>query len=230
MIPFDKNRIKSLIKKFETTVGESFTDYFMHDQISEVAWAYFLMGKGYDERANAILNLLDSGETCLDQSLLFEINSSIIEEDFGDSGEHYINTLGAEKHKKLYDNDIDLWSEFIAKDMESSRRARAFFESHNLLIDTDQKLLEAIATGKLQYLVKLPQLSKPMNVKLLAVEFIGEGLNIKVECLDEDLQKTIRVEKESDGWSDYVEYEDKQVNAKGTTFNISSDAFIFNND
>lgn len=227
MIPFDKSRIKDLISEFEIKAGESFTDYFMHSQVSEVAWAYFLMGKGHDKRANAILNLLDTGETCLDQSLLFEINSAIIEDDLGDSGEHYIETLGVDKHKALYNKDIDLWAEFISKDVESSKRVKAFFENHGLLIDTDQKFLEAVAAGRLEYQINLPQLSKPMDVKLLNIEFIDKTLNIKVECLNDDLQKTVRVEKEQSAWTDYPEYEDIEVNAKGTTINISSKNFIF---
>jgi hypothetical protein len=43
------------IRNWEHEHGESFYDYFAHDRISNVSWAFWLIGKGYKEHGNAIL-------------------------------------------------------------------------------------------------------------------------------------------------------------------------------
>ena len=106
-------KLSEIISKWERDAGESFKDYFMHDSVKDNSWAFWLLGKGYHERANAIIDLLIEGETCLDQSLLYEINYSVINDDYGDCGEKYIDELGYDKAMNLYDKDITLWSEFL---------------------------------------------------------------------------------------------------------------------
>lgn len=43
------------IYEWENHAGESFNDYFAHDNISNTSWAFWLIGKGFKEHGNAIL-------------------------------------------------------------------------------------------------------------------------------------------------------------------------------
>lgn len=43
------------IRKWEMRAGESFTDYYMHDKVKNVSWAFWLLGKGFNERANELI-------------------------------------------------------------------------------------------------------------------------------------------------------------------------------
>jgi len=43
------------IRQWEVDAGESFNDYFAHDNISNISWAFWLIGKGFKEHGNAIL-------------------------------------------------------------------------------------------------------------------------------------------------------------------------------
>lgn len=39
--------LKDRIIAWEHDAGESFTDYFMHDNVADRSWAFWLLGKGY---------------------------------------------------------------------------------------------------------------------------------------------------------------------------------------
>lgn len=61
------------IRKWEFDAGESFTDQYMHDNVKDVSWAFWLLGKGYHERANELIDLIQAGNKCIDQELLYEL-------------------------------------------------------------------------------------------------------------------------------------------------------------
>lgn len=120
------------ISKWEYEVGESFTDRFMHDNVRDVSWAFWLIGKGFKERGNIIINLVDRGETCLDQSLLYEIHySKIIDGEYGDHGEEAYKK-SREYAEEMYDKDIELWAEFLtSSDVYLERITKWFNEEDN---------------------------------------------------------------------------------------------------
>lgn len=43
------------IRDWEMDAGEGFYDYFAHDRVSNVSWAFWLIGKGFNEHGIAIL-------------------------------------------------------------------------------------------------------------------------------------------------------------------------------
>lgn len=58
---------------WEIQAGESFVDYFMHDNIDDGAWAYWLLARGYVKHANNIIMELLAGEKNLDQEVLYHV-------------------------------------------------------------------------------------------------------------------------------------------------------------
>ena len=88
--------LSAKIRSWELRAGESFTDYYMHDKVKNVSWAFWLLGKGFQERANTLIDLIQSGETYIDQELLYEL--------YG-----YEEPWTEEIHKQ----NIELWAEFL---------------------------------------------------------------------------------------------------------------------
>lgn len=67
------------IKQWESEAGESFTDYFMHDNVADNSWAFWLIGKGHKRGVDIVHQLLakkKKGKTfiCLDQDLLYNVH------------------------------------------------------------------------------------------------------------------------------------------------------------
>jgi hypothetical protein len=89
------------IREWELSAGESFTDYYMHDSVKDVSWAFWLLGKGFTERANELIDLIQAGETCIDQELLYEIYPQDITE--GESS----------WDSDIHSANICLWAEFL---------------------------------------------------------------------------------------------------------------------
>ena len=61
------------ICKFVESYGESFTDRFTHDNVKDASWAFWLLGKGFNEKANEIIKLILESEYGIDQETLYEI-------------------------------------------------------------------------------------------------------------------------------------------------------------
>jgi hypothetical protein len=80
----------------------------MHDNIKDDHWAFWLIGKGFTARGRIILEQLLKGETCLDQTLLYYPNSSVVRDEHGDP---YGDSEGA--MEEMYERDVDLWAEFL---------------------------------------------------------------------------------------------------------------------
>jgi len=76
------------ITEWEGEVGESFNDYFSHDSIRDSSWAFWLLGKGFNDQANIIISEILAGNKCIDQSILYEVypdddeNDKFIEENY----------------------------------------------------------------------------------------------------------------------------------------------------
>lgn len=109
------------IKNFEYEAGESFTDYFMDDEVFKTSWAFWLVGKGYIERGNAIVNEINKRggpNGWSDQEFCFNVHTAPLKliEDYKDDyacGLVPIEiTIGSEYDKAL-EKDYRLWAEFL---------------------------------------------------------------------------------------------------------------------
>lgn len=100
---------------WEYEAGESFTDYYMHDCVNDLEWAAFLDSKGFTERAEAIRSLRKQGNTCLCQSLLYNVHSTYLEEYEGCKEAIDVVEYSEDQAKwqELYLKDIKLWAEFL---------------------------------------------------------------------------------------------------------------------
>jgi hypothetical protein len=68
-----KEELFQKITDWEIDKGESFNDYFSHSNISNQSWLFWLLGKGYIEHANRIIDEILKGEKCIDQVLLYDV-------------------------------------------------------------------------------------------------------------------------------------------------------------
>jgi|SRR5579872_4357088 len=94
-----KEALAAKIRAWEFNAGESFIDYYMHDNVKNVSWAFWLLGKGFTERANFLIDLIQAGNKCIDQELLYELYNN---------PEDPANWSTA-----LYLKDVLLWAEFL---------------------------------------------------------------------------------------------------------------------
>lgn len=67
------------ISDWEMDHGESFTDYFMHDNIDDKEWGEWLITKGFKERGEAIIEVYDAHAAanefcCQDQAFLYQVH------------------------------------------------------------------------------------------------------------------------------------------------------------
>ena len=97
----NKEELIEKINNWVENAGESFTDYFMHDNVKDTSWAFWLLGKGYTEHANKIINEILAGETCIDQEILYEIFPE------------YVGGETISWSRDNYDKNLVLWAEFL---------------------------------------------------------------------------------------------------------------------
>ena len=120
-------QIKELAKKiidWENDAGESFTDYFMHDNVADRSWAFWLLGKGYTSRANEIIEEIVKQQNskvhiCLDQELLYDIHDQ-------DPWDEVSKTHNW--NQENYDKNVMLWSEFLLATSLYTQRVQDFFK------------------------------------------------------------------------------------------------------
>ena len=115
--------LKDRIRSWEQDAGESFTDYFMHDNVAYRSWAFWLLGKGHTIRANKIIEEIvkqeSKGRLSLSQELLFDVH-----------GEYTWNedTQKETWHEDLYDKNVMLWAEFLLATSLYTGRVEEFFK------------------------------------------------------------------------------------------------------
>lgn len=56
VIERDVQKLAQTLRDWEMDAGESFTDYYMDDRVKPVSWAFWLLGKGYTEKANKLID------------------------------------------------------------------------------------------------------------------------------------------------------------------------------
>ena len=107
---------------WEHDAGEGFTDYFMHDNVRDVSWAFWLLGKGFVERANEILNQYAVAKYCLDQELLYDIYPSYVEDEKDSHGYSW--------NEENYHKNVRLWAEFLVSTDIYLERVTTFFKEY----------------------------------------------------------------------------------------------------
>lgn len=116
--------LKDRIIAWEHNAGESFTDYFMHDNVADRSWAFWLLGKGYTSRANEIIEEIVRQESnkirlCLDQELLYDVHG---QEPWDEEAKTY------NWNQENYDKNVMLWSEFLLATALYTGRVEEFFK------------------------------------------------------------------------------------------------------
>ena len=100
------------IRNFECSAGECFLDYYFSTKVKSVSWAFWLLGKGYLERANMIINEVtkfgDKYNAC---EVLYFVNYAPIKVDV-DGNKHVVEMHWDEGYKEYF-LDCQLWSEFL---------------------------------------------------------------------------------------------------------------------
>ena len=117
-LPKDAVMIQSYanrIANFETEAGESFVDYFMDDNVFFTSWAFWLVGKGYLQRGNMIVNEINARggpRGWSDQEFVFGINTSpiVVDEGIGAYCEELEDFNLLNTAQEL---DYRLWAEFL---------------------------------------------------------------------------------------------------------------------
>lgn len=105
-------RLAEKIRDWEMDAGESFTDYFMHDRVYAVSWAFWLAGKGYTDKANEIIHEVESGNKCIDQELLFYVVPNI------------------DWTEEVNFQNILIWSDFLLATKTYVKRVTEFFNEY----------------------------------------------------------------------------------------------------
>ena len=94
----NKEELVELICEWECEAGESFTDYYMHDNIPNKLWATWLFYNGYAVHGQKLLDIIASGETYIDQEELYEIYPVYNDNEYNEENN---------------DKNIAVWSEFF---------------------------------------------------------------------------------------------------------------------
>lgn len=113
--------IKELFDKINAWVenaGESFTDYFMHDNVKDNSWAFWLLGKGYTEHANIIIVEILGGNNCIDQEVLYEVFPE------------YLDDEGSVWSRENYEKNVMLWAEFLLSTPYYSDKVNKFLNKN----------------------------------------------------------------------------------------------------
>lgn len=88
----------------------------MHSNINNVSWAFWLAGKGYTEKANLIIEAIETKDTSvlMDLEILYHFNSS----------------LSNEWSKELYEKDVLIWAEFLTATDTYIKRTTKWFKEY----------------------------------------------------------------------------------------------------
>lgn len=90
-----KEALAAKIRAWELSAGESFTDYYMHDRVKNVSWAFWLLGKGFSQRANFLIDMITASQY-LEQEILYDLHGDL--EEWSES---------------THQQNILLWAEFL---------------------------------------------------------------------------------------------------------------------
>lgn len=106
----------TFINHWEQSVGEDFLDYFFDDVVYINSWALWLLGKGYRQRANFLIESIQNNEIDnLDNDSKFHPNLTELHYWEAEKQIHAnpIAEYNDSNYTSLYNSDIALWVEFL---------------------------------------------------------------------------------------------------------------------
>lgn len=106
----------SFIKTWEYSVGECFLDYFFEDTVFINSWAFWLIGKGYINRGNFLIeSIVNEHINELDGYSKFHPNLTRLVLWNKENEIHAIEKLEFHQdgYNDLYNLDVELWVEFL---------------------------------------------------------------------------------------------------------------------
>jgi len=118
-----KEELKDKILDWTYDAGEDFFDYFAHDRVSNTSWAFWLLGKGFHEKANEIIksHLADKGY--VDQEVLYQVYPEHIKLDEPDEyGER------SKFSEENWHKNIELMAEFLLATPHYTDKINEWFE------------------------------------------------------------------------------------------------------
>jgi hypothetical protein len=108
--------LKKTILEWELSNGESFVDYFAHAAIHPPSYAFWLIGKGFQEEGNAIISeYLYSDTEYVDMGIMFEIFPEYVEEAYSEEN---------------FQKNMELLSEFLCATPHYTNKVLNFFQEY----------------------------------------------------------------------------------------------------
>jgi hypothetical protein len=117
---YTKKKLIKSIRDWEVDAGESFKDYFLHDNVKALSWSFWLLGKGFTEHALQLINKIDEGKTYFDQEELFDIYPEYTYDEVG-------NETWSDEN---YDKNVEIWAEFLIATKSYQKRVISFFKDN----------------------------------------------------------------------------------------------------
>ncbi len=117
----NKQELITKIGEWEEYMGESFNDYFTHDNVSDQSWSFYLLGRGII-RANRIIRELVKGNDCIDQELLYDIRPYLTKD-----GDHH------PKWRENYEYNMGILADFLLATEYYTEKITKFFEEYDRL-------------------------------------------------------------------------------------------------
>lgn len=113
------------IRDWEMDAGESFTDYFMEGRVNESNWAFWLLGKGFTQKANWLINEI-AKKSYIDQVEKFHIHYS-----------DEISWSDWDSADAIYFKDFLLWAEFFLGSDIYTARINEWFKEQEADLEED---------------------------------------------------------------------------------------------
>lgn len=109
------------ITDWEFDAGESFYDKFCHDNISALSYGMYLIGKGYLEHGNKIIDLYLE-DTCVDQEEQYQIYPEY----------EYDETDYESFNDENCDKNLDIMIQFLLDSKNHYMKLERWFKKNNL--------------------------------------------------------------------------------------------------
>lgn len=114
------NDLKEKILTWESENGESFFDYFAHDAIHPISWTYWLLGKGFSEKANELI--LEMHESIENSKMIY------LDIDMFEVYPEYLEERKYSNENKI--KNVELLSEFLLATPHYTKKVICFFDEN----------------------------------------------------------------------------------------------------
>jgi hypothetical protein len=119
MIVMTSDEVYESICDWIEGMGECFFDYFCHDNIHNGSWAFYLLGRGFTDHGNTIIEEILASDGYVDQDVLYEIKDP------------YDMNVSIEQRNAHEEYNLKIMSEFIASNRYYTDKFNEFIKKHN---------------------------------------------------------------------------------------------------